>query len=258
MFFTIRIYIYATFLVIGSLFKYPKAKKLFNQGTNKHASDIFETPKIISRKVINRTGSKVEVKGRENLPEGAVLFVSNHQGLFDILVLLGYLDKPTGFIAKKEIERIPIINKWMTLIYCIFMDRKDRRQSVQTIHQGIQFLKDGHSLVVFPEGTRSRGKKLNTFKSGSLNLATRSKVPIVPLAIDGTYQMLEENNGKVKASSIKLIIEKPIQPKDYQHMTKNELSSLLKEIIGTSLNEHKEKGVGNSKNTVQSDQPEPI
>src|SRR5699024_11677599 len=115
----------------------------------------------------------------------------------------------------------------------IFMDRKDRRQSVQTIHQGIKFLKDGHSLVVFPEGTRSRGKKLNTFKSGSLNLATRSKVPIVPLAIDGTYKMLEESNGKVKASSIKLIIEKPIQPKDYQHMTKNELSSLLKEIIGT-------------------------
>src|SRR5699024_819093 len=128
MFFTIMIYVYATILVIGSLFKLPKAKIRFNSREIKNEIDkmIFSTLRNVSRKVIKRTGSKVYVKGQENLPEGAALYVSNHQGLFDILVLLGYLGKPVGFIAKKEIQRIPIINKWMKLIYCVFMDRKDR------------------------------------------------------------------------------------------------------------------------------------
>lgn len=256
MFFTIRIYIYATLLVIGSLLKLNRAKRLFNEGNKgKNAEGIFETPKTVSKKVLERTGSKVEVTGQKNLPKGAVLFVANHQGLFDILVLLGYLGKPVGFIAKKEIKRLPIINKWMELIYCVFMDRKDRRQSVRAIHEGIHHLKDGHSIVVFPEGTRSRGENLNSFKSGSLNLATRANVPIVPVAIDGTYQMLEEDNGRVKASTIKLTIEKPIYPKDYAHMKNGELAISLKETIEHRLKENRVTQTGETQKPVN---PEPI
>ncbi|HLR51577.1 MAG TPA: lysophospholipid acyltransferase family protein [Candidatus Avamphibacillus sp.] len=237
MFFTIMIYVYATILVIGSLFKLPKAKKRFNSREIKNEIDkmIFSTPRNVSRKVIKRTGSKVYVKGQENLPEGTALYVSNHQGLFDILVLLGYLGKPVGFIAKKEIQRIPIINKWMKLIYCVFMDRKDRRQSVQAIREGIRNLKAGYSMVVFPEGTRSRGSKLNTFKAGSLKLATRAKVKIVPITIHGTSQMLEENDGKVKPSKVTLTIEKPILPEEYESMKNEELASILKDRIEKNL-----------------------
>ena len=237
MFFTIMIYAYATILVIGSLFKLPKAKKQFSNRKSNNGIDemIFSTPSKVSKKVIERTGSKVYVKGQENLPEVTALYVSNHQGLFDILVLLGYLGKPVGFIAKKEIQRIPIINKWMKLIYCVFMDRKDRRQSVQAIREGIRNLKSGYSMVVFPEGTRSRGAKLNNFKSGSLRLATRAKVKIVPITINGTSQMLEENDGKVKPSKVTLTIEKPILPEEYENMKSEELASILKAKIEKNL-----------------------
>src|SRR5699024_7749753 len=130
---------------------------------------------------------------------------------------------------------IPIINKWMKLIYCVFMDRKDRRQSVQAIREGIRNLKSGYSMVVFPEGTRSRGAKLNNFKSGSLRLATRAKVKIVPITINGTSQMLEENDGKVKPSKVTLTIEKPILPEEYENMKSEELASILKAKIEKNL-----------------------
>src|SRR5699024_6364720 len=107
------------------------------------------------------------------------------------------------------------------------MDRKDRRQSVQAIREGIRNLKAGYSMVVFPEGTRSRGSKLNTFKAGSLKLATRAKVKIVPITIHGTSQMLEEKNGKVKPSKVTLTIEKPILPEKYESMKKDRKSTRL-------------------------------
>lgn len=237
MFFTIWIYIYSALLVIGSLFKLNKAKKLYlksnlNMGV---AETIFSTPKIVSQKVIKRTGTKVMVKGQEKLPDEAVLFVANHQGLFDILLLLGHLGKPVGFIAKKEIKKIPIINSWMELIHCIFIDRSDRRQSIRAINQGIGYLQEGHSLVIFPEGTRSRGRNLNEFKPGSLRLATKANVPIVPVAIDGTYHMYEEGNNRVKASSISLTIEEPIYPEQYKDKNSKELAKQLQMAIEKSL-----------------------
>ena len=239
MFFTITIYTYATLLVLGSLFPLYKAKKLskYNSGTQVDEI-IFETPKIVSQKVLNKIGSTVDVKGNENLPDGAALYVANHQGLFDILVLLGHLDKPVGFIAKKEIQRLPIINKWMELLPCVFMDRSDRRQSVKAIQKGIKSLQDGHSIVVFPEGTRSKTGKLSPFKSGSFRLATRAKVPIVPLAIDGTSLMLEANDGKVKRADVSLTIGKPVYPEEYESKTNGELANDLQTSIETMLIEH--------------------
>src|SRR5690625_1998635 len=112
MFFTITIYTYATLLVLGSLFPLYKAKKLskYNSGTQVDEI-IFETPKIVSQKVLNKIGSTVDVKGNENLPDGAALYVANHQGLFDFLVLLGHLVKLVVFFAYKVILILLIINK---------------------------------------------------------------------------------------------------------------------------------------------------
>lgn len=236
MIFTVRIYVYATCLVLGSLFYLQKAKRAQQRMDGQQAdSFIFYTPKTVSRKVIRKTGTDVLVSGQEHLPDGAVLFVANHQGLFDILALLGYLGKPTGFIAKQEIKKLPIIRTWMELIHCVFIDRSDRRQSVRAIHQGIQNLKDGHSLVIFPEGTRSTDGQLNRFKPGSFRLGTRAKVPIVPIAIDGTWQLYEKNNRRVKASTIHLVISEAIEPEEYEQMTSRELASHVQQIIEKQL-----------------------
>src|SRR5699024_10244024 len=129
MIFTVRIYVYATCVVLGSLFYLQKAKRAQQRRDGQQAdSCIFYTPKPVSRKVIRKTVTDVLVSGQEHLPDGAVLFVANHQGLFDILALLVYLVKPTGFIAKQEIKNLPIIRTWMELIHCVIIDRSDRRQ----------------------------------------------------------------------------------------------------------------------------------
>src|SRR5699024_6721943 len=154
-----------------------------------------------------------------------------HQGLFDILALLGYLGKPTGFIAKQEIKKLPIIRTWLELIHCVFIDRSDRRQSVRAIHPGIQNLKDGHSLVIFHQGTISTDGQLNRFKYASYRLGTIVKVPIVPISIDVTCQLYEKNNRRVKASTIHLVISEAIETKEYEQMTSRELASHMQQII---------------------------
>ncbi|HEX6593004.1 MAG TPA: lysophospholipid acyltransferase family protein [Bacillota bacterium] len=236
MIFTLWIYMYATCLVLGSLFYLQKAKKARQQMNSKDADAfIFKTPMSVSQKVIRKTGTDVHVTGREHLPDGAVLFVANHQGIFDILALLGYVGKPTGFIAKQEIKKLPIIRTWMELIYCVFIDRSNRRQSVRAIHQGIQNLKAGHSLVIFPEGTRSKDGNVHSFKPGSFRLGTRAKVPIVPVAIDGTYQMFEKNNRRVKPSTIHLNIGEAIYPNQYEHLRSKELAHRVQNKIEEQL-----------------------
>jgi len=233
---TIGIYIYAGLAVLGTVFKLRKAKKLFQQSDSQETNEkIFETPRSVSKHVITRTGTEVNVVGQEKLPGGAVLFVANHQGLFDILAFLGYLGKPVGFIAKKEINKLPIIPTWMELVHCVFMDRSDRRQSVRAINQGIENLKNGYSMVIFPEGTRSKGNRLNPFKPGSFRLGTKAKVPIVPVAIDGTYRIFEEDHGRIKKSKITIEIKDAIYPEQYEQMKSSELATKTQAIIQESL-----------------------
>ncbi|SFU85989.1 1-acyl-sn-glycerol-3-phosphate acyltransferase [Clostridium sp. DSM 8431] len=174
--------------------------------------------------VIKLSGCKVTVKGLENIPKDkTALFVANHQSNFDIPLLMAVIDTPKGFIAKKELEGIPLLSAWMRRIQCVFMDRKNLRQSAETIVKGINILKSGYSMVVFPEGTRSKGGKHGDFKAGSFKLATKSKSLIVPVTLNGTYKVLEENKNKIKASDLTVIIHKPIDP---TVLSKDELANL--------------------------------
>jgi len=192
-----------------------------------------------SRFVMNISGAKINVIGQENLPKGqTVLFVSNHQSNFDIPLLLSSIDIPKGFIAKKELEKWPVISTWMKYTNCIFMDRYNLRKSAQSIVEGINLLKSGYSMVIFPEGTRSKGNPVNEFKGGSFKLATKSKCPIVPLTINGTYKLLEANNNMIKGADIELVIHAPI---DINILSKEELEKLpetVHSIISSRYNKN--------------------
>ncbi len=160
--------------------------------------------------MLSVAGAKVKVSGLDNIPpDQAVLFVSNHQGNFDIPLLIATIDKPKGFVAKIELAKIPLLSTWMKIIGCVFMDRNDLRQSLQVISQGIETLKNGHSMVIFPEGTRSQKMDMGEFKKGSLRLATKSGVPIVPVGISGSYKLLEAK-GKIHPSIVHITIGTPI------------------------------------------------
>lgn len=196
---------------------------------------IHEVPKRWARDLVNLTGSTVTVKGAENLPEGPVLFVSNHQGNFDIPVLMSSIEKPFGFISKVEVKKIPLVPKWMEAMNCIFIDRSNRRQAVQSIKDGVQTLKEGHSLVVFPEGTRSKGGAVAEFKAGGLRMALDAKVPIVPVTINGTYKIMEQNRFGFTPAHVEVIIGRPLVKHMEEKTDGKELADFIRETIIENL-----------------------
>jgi 1-acyl-sn-glycerol-3-phosphate acyltransferase len=194
------------------------------------------TTRTWARMLIHLAGGRIEVSGLENLPaSGGVLFVSNHQGAFDIPLLLGYVPGLKGFVSKKENSRLPIVGTWMKLLHCIFLDRKDLRQSAQAIARGISDLQAGRSLIIFPEGTRSKSAVMKRFKEGSFKLATRSGAAIVPLTIDGSYRLLESNRGRITPGKVNLHIHPPIRFLDLNAAEKGTLTETVQGIIASKL-----------------------
>ena len=174
---------------------------------NRTEGDLFSTKyvKEWAKERVADSGSTINIKGLENIPDqNGILFMSNHQSNFDILLLLAELPVQHGFVAKVELDHIPFFSRWMRCIHCLFMDRNDMKQSAQTIIDGIKQL-----------------------KAGSFKLATKSKAPIVPVTIDGTYKVMEGNKNKIKPAEINLIIHEPIYT---DKLTKEEIAELPEKV----------------------------
>jgi 1-acyl-sn-glycerol-3-phosphate acyltransferase len=145
--------------------------------------------------IIKLSGCRITVKGREHIPQtGSVCIASNHCGIFDIVLLLAYLGRPFGFVAKIELALIPVINIWILLLGGQYINRKNLRKSVKAINKSGVMVKSGGVMIIFPEGTRSKGRGLLPFKAGSLRVATESGAPIVPVAIAGSYEVFEQKH----------------------------------------------------------------
>ena len=188
-----------------------------------------------ARQMVALAGGKVEVSGLENLPEhGGVLYVANHQGAFDIPLLTGFIPGVKGFVSKKENFRLPIVSVWMRLLGCIVIDRGDLRQSAAAIARGVRDLQAGRSLVIFPEGTRSKSDRLNRFKDGSFKLATRSGAAIVPLTIDGSYRLLEGNRNRIRPGLVRLRIHPPL-PMAEHGSGSVDLAERVQRIVASAL-----------------------
>lgn len=224
-------------LYIGiSFFKKMKLELNKKRWTNEEMEEyIYKTTSAWGKNCINRAGIKVKVIGKENLPKENCLFVANHQGFFDMPLMLGFIEKPMGFIAKKEFLKFPIVNYWMKKMHCIFLDRENVRESVKSINEGVENLKNGYSMVIFPEGTRSKGNIMGEFKKGAMKLGTKADVPIVPVTINGTYKAYEANNNNITSAEITLVISKPIYAKDFTKQEQGNLSEVVKEIISKGL-----------------------
>ncbi len=176
-----------------------------------------------ARYVVSTTGSSVEIVGAEHVPtDTAVVFVGNHQGYFDIPILLGFVPKPKAFISKIEILKVPVLSGWMEMMQCTFLDRKNMRQSIKAMDEAVQTVKKGYSLVIFPEGTRSRGGPVAEFKAGSFKLAVKAGVPIVPVTIDGSWRIYE-GSKKVAPAHVRVTLHEPIPT---ANISREELQSL--------------------------------
>ena len=232
--------IYMTIYLISSIFLTTIfLPKYYFLGLRKNSFHQFlYASKIASlwgKLLFKTTKSTVEVIGSENIPKDeTLLIVSNHQSYMDIPALLGYLDIRFGFIAKKELGKIPIFSRWMRYFKCVFIDRGDPRKSLEAIQQSINNIKSGYSQLIFPEGTRSKSNEMAEFKTGSLRIATKTNAVILPVTIDGTYRILGEKL-KINKTHIRLIIHKPIITKNLNEETKKNLAINVHDIIKSGL-----------------------
>lgn len=190
----------------------------------------------LAKKYIKLTNANFDIQGLERIPEGTVLFVSNHQSYFDLAVFLGFIPKPKGYMAKASLSKIPILKYWMQELQCVFIERGDAKKAARALTEGIKVLRGGQSLVIFPEGRRSKDGMLGDFKGGSIKLATKAKVPIVPVSIDGTYRMLEGNGGRICPAQVRVYVHEAIPTRGLSGEELEGLSDRVREVVSSGIN----------------------
>ena len=185
------------------------------------------------------TGMRKVILGLDNIPKDtAVLYVSNHRSLVDIPMAYMSVPNLTGFVAKIEIKKVPFLSWWMSLVNCLFLDRKDMRAGMKVILDGIENIKEGYSVFIAPEGTRSRGDELLPFKDGSLNIADKTNCLIIPVAISGTDDVFENSFPWVKKATTVIEYGKPIDPEQLSKEERKTMGARCRTIITEMLKEH--------------------
>lgn len=189
-------------------------------------------------------GIKCNIIGAEQIPtDTPVLFVSNHRSNLDILLLQVTAGVPVGFVAKTELKKVPLLGFWMSDIGCVFLDRANIKSAVKSISEGVTHIEAGCSMAICPEGTRSHDGEMKDFKDGSLKLATKAKVPVVPAAVIGTDDCLENNEGfRITKGTMTIAYGKPIDiaslaPEEKKHLGAY-TQTFVKELYEQNLAAH--------------------
>lgn len=175
--------------------------------------------------------------GQENIPaEGGFMLYGNHQGMFDVLAIAVTCDRPIGAVLKKELQDIPFLKQVIACTHSYAMDREDPRQSLTVIQKVTADVKNGRGYLIFPEGTRSRnGNTMGEFHGGSFRCATKSHVPIVPIALVDCYKVLDQEGSR--PVEVELHYLKPIPYEEYQGMKPVQVAELVKSRIQEELDE---------------------
>ena len=138
-------------------------------------------------------GVRLVVRGLENIPrDRALIYMGNHRSFFDVLCTLPLLPGPTSYIGKKEFSRIPLLSTWMSCLDVLFLDRKNTREGLKMVLEAIDMLGRGHSIFIYPEGSRSKTDSMLPFHGGSFKIAGKSGAPIIPVAISNSSRALED------------------------------------------------------------------
>lgn len=161
--------------------------------------------------ILFTSGVKVKVEGLENVPKDrAVLYVGNHRSYFDIIVAYRYVVGPTGFIAKKEFRKVPVLGHWISCLHGLFIDRNNIKEGLKSILEAIENVNNGVSYYIFPEGTRNHKEEMLPFKEGSFKIATKSGAPIVPVAMKHMDEIFELHQPYVKKTKVTIRYGEPV------------------------------------------------
>lgn len=188
--------------------------------------------RIWARMLLWLTGVKVDTDGVENvLSDKPQIFMANHQSDYDILIVLAHIPGQFRWIAKKELFKIPIFGKAMRNAGYIEIDRQHHENAMKSLEEAARKIREGKSVVTFPEGTRSRDGKIKQFKQGMFYLAIQSGVPIVPISIIGASEIMPKRTLMIKPGKIKMVIGKPMDVSSYTVETRAELIDLVRGVI---------------------------
>lgn len=179
------------------------------------------------------SGTKLIVKGRENIPDDkAVLYVGNHRSFFDIVLTYPLVKGPTGYVAKKEMEKVPLLSIWMKDLHCLFLDRDNIKEGMKTILAAIEKAKSGISICIFPEGTRNKtADTFLPFHEGSFKIAEKSGVPIIPMTIVNSAAVFEDHMPKIRKATVVIEYGKPIDVSTLSREEKKNLGASVKSVI---------------------------
>ena len=192
--------------------------------------------------VLWMSGTRVTVIGEENVPKDtAVLYVGNHRSFFDVLITYVRVPRPTGYIAKAELEKVPLLSIWMKHLHCLFLDRKDIKKGLKTILEGINKLKNGISICIFPEGTRNKtDEELLPFHDGSFKLASKAKCPIIPMTINNSSAVFEDHFPKIKKTHVVLEYGTPIIIDELSAEDKKQIGTYVHDIMLNTYRKNKD------------------
>lgn len=213
---------------------------------NRRARDIVSLRMVQAafKAIIWTTGAKVTVIGEENVPQNQpVLYVANHRSYFDILLTYSRVKGLTGYVAKKEMDKAPILNIWMRYLYCLFLDRKNIKEGLKTILKAIEQIKQGISICIFPEGTRNKSDSdldLMPFHEGSFKIAQKTGCPIVPIALNNTAEIFENHFPRFRPCHVVIEYCKPILVSELDKEDQKHIGAYTQNIILETLKKNQE------------------
>ena len=199
---------------------------------------LYAGARLASRLGLKLGGVHLQVHGLHQVDRRKTyLFVANHQSYFDPLALLATIPQDPRFIVKQELYKVPILNIGMKLGRFVFIDRKDRGDSLRGMNQAVVQLQQGESFLVFAEGTRTRSGKMGAFKKGPFVIALQSGVPIVPITISGSYDVMPPTRFRIKPGTVTLTFYPPVETRGLKSNDRDALKEKIQNIVASNLAE---------------------
>lgn len=185
------------------------------------------------RCIMRLASTNIIILGEENIPKDtAVVYVGNHRSYFDVVMTYMRVPHLTGYIAKKEMQRWPLLRIWMRNVHCLFLDRNDVKQGLKTILDAIEKVKSGISICIFPEGTRNEvNDTFLPFHEGSFKIAEKGNVPIIPMSIVNAADIWEDHFPRMKKTTVVIEYCKPIYMKELDKNDRKNIGNYITNII---------------------------
>lgn len=201
------------------------------------ADPMYRAAIVVVRFAVRRAGVRLHVEGRENIPPGVCVFAANHASNVDPPVLVSAIPRRVALLAKKEVFRIPFLSRAMRLAKFVPVDRADREAAAASVEIALQYMREGISFAVFPEGTRSPDGRLRPFKKGTFLMAIRAGVPVVPVSLVGTHRLMRKGERFIHPGEVTVRFGPPVDASRYTLDERGELLSRVEARVAAGLPE---------------------